>query len=38
MSSNTHPHAFRALTVVVATVLVAGAFAPVLSLAARVIG
>lgn len=36
MSPNTHPRARRALAVVVATVLVAGAFAPILRMAALV--
>ncbi len=36
MSPNTHPRARRALAVVVATVLVAGAYAPILNMAALV--
>ena len=34
MSPNTHQHAVRAVTVVVAVVLVAGALAPLLNMAA----
>ena len=36
MSSNTSPHALRALAVVAAIVIVASAFAPMLGLASRV--
>ena len=36
MSPNTHPRARRALAVVVATVLVAGAYAPIVHMAALI--
>lgn len=36
MSPNTHPHTVRAMAVVVAAVLVASAFAPLLGMAATI--